>query len=187
MASRTPRILCVARLSRWPDPAPTKPKTSRRSWGLQKAKGRKGPAGGCRRSTCWSDTFRRECGPPTFALPEPDRASASSSCGPRFHPRKPNGAPARRPTVHASVLFFRPRRAGLVRRRPEFFLYLQPSRRSHRSTVEVRKGRSRRAPNSASVASGCSESSFSSRCLRSSVSSARRPLRRVRGSSVPRC
>ena len=133
---------------------PPRPKTFRRSWGLQTAKGRKDPPGVCRRSTCWSDSFRAGCGRPVFVPRGPGRASASFGCWPRFHPQTPARSRAPRPTVHASELFFRPRPAGFVRRRPEFFLYLQPSCRSHKSIVEVRKGRSMRAPNSASVASG---------------------------------
>ena len=143
------------RLARWePILAPPRPKTFRHSWGLQKAKGRKDPPGVCPRSTCWSDSFRAGCGLAVFVPRGPGRANASFGYWPRFHPQRPARSTVPQPTVHASEPFFRPRPAGFVRRRPEFFLYLQPSCRSHKSIVEVRKGRSMRAPNSASVASG---------------------------------
>jgi len=115
------------------------------------------------------------CAPTVFAQPGPGPAGASSGCWLRFRPQTPDGPWARQPTPHASAPSFRRRRDVLVRRRPECFLNFQPSRRSQRSIVEVRKGRSRPAPNSASVASGCSDRSWCRRCLRSPVSSVLRP------------
>ena len=136
---------------------------------------------------CWSASVRAGCGPPVCAPRVPDRANGSFWCWPRFHPQTPAGSRAPLPTAPAIEPFFRPRPAGFVRRRTEFFLYLQPSCRSHKSIVEVLKGRSMRAPNSASVASGCSDSSLCRRSLRSAVSSVRRPHKWVWGWSVPRC
>jgi len=52
--------------------------------------------------------------------------------------------------------------------------------------VEARNRRSRRAPNSARVASGCSAKSCCSRCWRSAVSSVLRPHKCVWGSREPR-
>ena len=99
-ASRTPRILCVARLSRittspgrraGASPCVTQAKTFRRSWGLQKAKERRDPPDECRRSRCSSDSVRAGCAPRVFAHPARGPAGASSWCWLRFRPQTPDG------------------------------------------------------------------------------------------------
>ena len=164
MASRTPRILCVDKLSRSPPRrgaargpalAGPRPKTSPRSSDLQKAKGRRDLPGEWRRSTCSSDNVRAGCGPTVFAHRGRVPAGASSSCWLRFRLQRPDGWWARRPTAHASAPFFGNVRT-LLFGGGQSFLKFQPSRRGQKSMVEVRKGLSMREPNSAEVASGCS-------------------------------
>ena len=111
--------------------------------------GRKLRAGRPRQSGCWSDNARAESGRPTAGLPASVHATGSSACWRRFHPRTPTAPGIPRPATHANPPVLRPRRDGSARRRAAFFLYVKPSRRSHKSTVEVRKGRSRRVPSSA--------------------------------------
>ena len=61
-----------------------------------------------------------------------------------------------------------------------------PACASHRSMVEVGKGRSKRAPGSASVASGCAATNRCSRAFRAAVSNVLRLHKWVWGLSVSR-
>ncbi len=148
--------------------------------------GRKLRASPPRQSGCWSDNACAESGRPTADLPASVHATGSSACWCRFHPRIPTAPGIPWPATHANLPVLRPRRGDSVRRRAAFFLYVKPIRRSHKSTVEVRKGRSRRVPNSAKVASGCSATSCCSRAFRRAVNRVLRPHWCVWVCSVPR-
>ena len=137
-------------------------------------------------SACWFDNDPVADGPAAFDPPHNAHTNGSFSCWLHSHPQTPTGPTTHSPDAQATALFAPPRRAAAARRRAAFFLQLNPNRRSHRSTVEVPKGRSRRWPNSASVASGCSVTSFASRPWRARVSSVLRPHKWVCGWSVPR-
>jgi len=135
---------------------------------------------------CGSGNARAGGGPPVAGPPGSARINGSFSDGRRSHRQTRAGRRAPPPEVQAHGFFVRPRRAGPVRRRAAFFLQVHPSRRSPTSTVEVPNGRSKRAPSSASVASGWWATSFSRRPLRAAVRSVLRPHRCVCGLSVPR-
>ncbi len=106
-----------------------------------------------------------------FVPPGSGRASVSFWYWPRFHPQKPD--PRRRfgsQMFMPASFFFGDVRPVLFGGEQSFFYIANPVCRSDKSMVEVRKGRSRRAPNSVKVASGCWDSSFCSRSLRCAVS-----------------
>ena len=163
------------RLTGKPNLALPTPKTSLHPLLPQRATERTVRADPSPRSSCWFDSGLVADGPPAFGPQDSARTNGSFSYWLHSHPRKSTGPTTPRPDAQATALFAPPRRAAAVRRRAAFFLQLSPNFRSHKSTVEVPNGRSRRWPNSASVASGCVVTSFSSRTCRVWVRSVLRP------------
>ena len=163
-----------------------KPETFPHPWPHQRATEHKAPSGGVPQSECWSDGVPVEPGRRAVGRQATGRASGLSGCWLHSHPQTPDGPGNPLPQSLMPLALCSATSERFCSAACSIFYRSMPACASHRSMVEVGKGRSKRAPGSASVASGCAATNRCSRAFRAAVSNVLRLHKWVWGLSVSR-